>query len=81
MLSSAEQKERNTWIAAILGALLFHALVFVALLFSTIQPKDHLHNTEGVEVNNGYFFNDSLNSINSDIQFTTSEKDSSTKLP
>lgn len=80
MLSSAEQKERNIRIAAILGTLFFHALLVAILCFFTLHPKIQLQDNEGVEIKKAYY-PDLRDSINSAIQFSTSIKDSALKLP
>jgi outer membrane biosynthesis protein TonB len=54
MLSNNEQKERKSRIAAIVGTLLFHALMLVVLLLLAFHTPLPLPGEEGVEVNLGY---------------------------
>jgi hypothetical protein len=54
MLSNNEQKERKSRIIAIVGTILFHALMLVVLLLLAFHTPLPLPGEEGVEVNLGY---------------------------
>ncbi len=54
MLTSHEQKERKSRIAAVIGTILFHALMLIALVFLAFRTPLPLPGEEGVEVNLGY---------------------------
>lgn len=54
MQSAQEQKEKKSRIAAIAGTIVFHALLFLALLLLALRTPLPLPGEEGVEVNLGY---------------------------
>lgn len=52
--TAEQQKERKSQIAAILGTIVFHALLIMVLLFMAFRTPLPLPGEEGVEVNLGY---------------------------
>ncbi len=75
MLTNNEQKERKSRIAAIVGTILFHAMVVVSLILLALHSPSASSEEEGVAVSYNYNF-DSLGNIKPEASVTATDSNS-----